>query len=88
MSKDGGGIYPNDVYQLAFDNFPDVYSDRLRDLLLTSTNPQYWVFDGAKNERLRAGRTERAKPATMTSLRTCSTTKTCALCKQACATPT
>ncbi len=50
VSKDGGGIYPNDVYQLAFDNFPDVYSDRLRDLLLTSTNPQYWVFDGAKNE--------------------------------------
>lgn len=46
----GGGSYPNDVYRLAWDGFPDVYSDRLRDLLLTSLNPQYWIFQGAKND--------------------------------------
>ncbi|MFA5957603.1 ABC transporter substrate-binding protein [Hyphomicrobium sp.] len=43
-------IYPNNLYQLAWEGFPDVYSDRLRDLLLTSTNPEYWIFEGAKND--------------------------------------
>jgi Periplasmic binding protein len=50
LTTKNGAIYPNDVYQLAWDGFPDVYSDRLRDLLLTSTNPEYWVFEGAKND--------------------------------------
>lgn len=50
LTAKGGGSYPNDVYQVAWDGFPDVYSDRLRDLLLTSTNPEYWVFEGAKND--------------------------------------
>jgi len=45
-----GGSYPNDIYMLAWDGFPDVYSDRLRDLLLTSTKPEYWVFQGKKND--------------------------------------
>ncbi len=45
-----GGSYPNDIYKLAWDGFPDVDSDRLRDLLLTSTKPEYWIFQGAKND--------------------------------------
>lgn len=45
-----GSSYPNDIYMLAWDGFPDVYSDRLRDLLLTSAKPEYWVFQGKKNE--------------------------------------
>jgi hypothetical protein len=50
LTSKGSGIYPNDLYQLAWDGFPDVYSDRLRDLLLTTPNPNYWVFEGAKND--------------------------------------
>ncbi|WP_290979865.1 ABC transporter substrate-binding protein [Hyphomicrobium sp.] len=50
VSKSGGAMYPNDVYQLAWDGFPDVYSERLRDLLLTSIHPEYWVFQGEKND--------------------------------------
>ncbi len=50
VSKSGGSIYPNDVYQLAWDGFPEVYSERLRDLLLTSIHPEYWVFQGEKND--------------------------------------
>jgi len=50
VSKSGSNVYPNDVYQLAWDGFPEVYSERLRDLLLTSVHPEYWVFAGAKND--------------------------------------
>ncbi|MFT3732873.1 MAG: ABC transporter substrate-binding protein [Hyphomicrobium sp.] len=46
----GGSFYPNDVYKLAWDGFPDVDSERLRDLLLTTNNPDYWIFQGAKND--------------------------------------
>jgi hypothetical protein len=46
----GAGNYPNDIYKLAFDELPDVDSDRLRDLFLSSPNPKNWVFQGDKNE--------------------------------------
>lgn len=47
-AKDGGN-YPNDIYLLAWDGFPYVDSERMRDLLLTSIHPEYWVFQGDKN---------------------------------------
>jgi hypothetical protein len=50
LTAKGNGSYPNDIYLMAFDGFPDVYSERLRDLLLTSIHPEYWVFEGAKND--------------------------------------
>ncbi|MET1047448.1 MAG: ABC transporter substrate-binding protein [Hyphomicrobium sp.] len=50
LSENGRGNYPNDIFSLAWDGFPDVDNDRLRDLLLTTTNPEYWIFQGAKND--------------------------------------
>lgn len=50
LTAKGNGGYPNNIYLLAWDGFPDVYSERLRDLLLTSTHPEYWVFQGEKND--------------------------------------
>jgi hypothetical protein len=49
LAGNGSGNYPNDIYLLAWDGFPEVYSDRLRDLLLTTIHPEYWVFQGDKN---------------------------------------
>lgn len=37
--------YPNDIYQLAFDNLPSLDNDRLRRLMATS-QPEEWVFEG------------------------------------------
>lgn len=45
----GSDGYPNDVYQLAWNALPDVYSERLRKLILSSPYPSHWIFAGAKN---------------------------------------
>ncbi len=39
--------YPNDIYQLAWDNLPEVYNDRLR-RLIGSDAPERWLFEGRK----------------------------------------
>jgi hypothetical protein len=49
LGLNGEDAYPNDVYQLAWDGFPDVYNDRLRKLVSDSPNPDAWIFEGAKN---------------------------------------
>ena len=40
--------YPNNLYQVAWDDLPDVYSDRLRQAI-SVTDPESWQFSGAKN---------------------------------------
>jgi ABC-type branched-subunit amino acid transport system substrate-binding protein len=49
LNLNGADSYPNDIYQLAWDGFPDVYNDRLRKLVSESQNPEAWIFSGAKN---------------------------------------
>jgi Periplasmic binding protein len=49
LVSDPANAYPNDIYQLAWDGLPDLYSDRLRKLVSNSTTPNEWVFEGAKN---------------------------------------
>ncbi len=42
--------YPSPLYQLAWDNLPELYNGRLRKLaVLSPTNP--WIFEGRKNAR-------------------------------------
>jgi ABC-type branched-subunit amino acid transport system substrate-binding protein len=42
--------YPSPLYQLAWENLPDVYNSRLRKLVVQApSNP--WIFEGAKNGR-------------------------------------
>lgn len=49
LGLDGDAAYPNDIFQLAWDGFPDVYNDRLRKLVSESSDPGAWIFQGAKN---------------------------------------
>jgi hypothetical protein len=49
LGLDGDAAYPNDIFQLAWDGFPDVYNDRLRKLVSESPDPGAWIFQGAKN---------------------------------------
>lgn len=42
--------YPSPIYQLAWDNLPELYNGRLRKLaVLAPSNP--WIFEGRKNPR-------------------------------------
>lgn len=42
--------YPSPLYQLAWDNLPEVYNSRMRKLaVLAPSNP--WIFEGRKNAR-------------------------------------
>ena len=42
--------YPSPIYQLAWDNLPELYNGRLRKLaVLSPSNP--WIFEGRKNVR-------------------------------------
>ena len=49
LDLNGDAAYPNDIFQLAWDGFPDVYNDRLRKLVSDSSDPSAWIFQGAKN---------------------------------------
>ncbi|MCB1504838.1 MAG: ABC transporter substrate-binding protein [Hyphomicrobiaceae bacterium] len=40
-------VYPNAIYQLAWDDLPDIYSNRIRRRIATG-DPASWVFEGAK----------------------------------------
>jgi hypothetical protein len=42
-----GKEYPGDIFQLAWDNLPDVFSDRLRERI-TRNGLERWTFEGAK----------------------------------------
>jgi ABC-type branched-subunit amino acid transport system substrate-binding protein len=42
-----GKEYPGDIFQLAWDNLPDVFSDRLRERVVRNGLDR-WVFEGAK----------------------------------------
>jgi hypothetical protein len=57
-----GDAYPNDIYQLAWDGFPDVYNDRLRKLISDSPNPDVWIFEGAKNNGAPGWKSGKCKP--------------------------
>jgi ABC-type branched-subunit amino acid transport system substrate-binding protein len=39
--------YPNDLYQVTWEDLPDVYNDRLR-RLVSRDAPEKWIFDGRK----------------------------------------
>ena len=45
--KPGVPEYPGDIFQLAWDNLPDVFSNRLRERIVRNGLEQ-WVFEGAK----------------------------------------
>ncbi|WP_245279885.1 ABC transporter substrate-binding protein [Hyphomicrobium sp. 99] len=49
LAGQGADAYPNDVYQLAWDGLPDVYSERLRELIWSTASPAQWIFEGKKN---------------------------------------
>lgn len=40
--------YPSDLYQVTWEDLPDVYSDRVRQAI-SLTNPEAWQFAGTKN---------------------------------------
>jgi hypothetical protein len=40
--------YPSDIYQIAWEDLPGVYNDRVRRMISTST-PKKWVFEGDRN---------------------------------------
>jgi hypothetical protein len=42
-----GKEYPGDIFQLGWDNLPDIFSDRLRDRIARN-GLERWVFEGAK----------------------------------------
>ena len=42
-----GKEYPGDIFQLGWDNLPDIFSDRLRERI-TRNGLERWVFEGAK----------------------------------------
>lgn len=62
LGLDGDAAYPNDIYQLAWDGFPDVYNDRLRKLVSDSPNPSVWIFEGAKNSAAPGWKSGKCKP--------------------------
>jgi hypothetical protein len=62
LGLDGDAAYPNDIYQLAWDGFPDVYNDRLRKLISDSANPDVWIFEGAKNNGAPGWKSGKCKP--------------------------
>jgi Periplasmic binding protein len=43
----GAPEYPGDIFQLAWENLPDVFSDRLRERIVRN-GLERWVFEGAK----------------------------------------
>jgi Periplasmic binding protein len=40
--------YPSNLYQVTWEDLPEVYNERLR-RLVTRSGPQRWMFEGAKN---------------------------------------
>src|SRR5262245_13729699 len=42
-----GREYPGDIYQLAWDNLPDIFSERLRERVIRNGLDR-WIFEGAK----------------------------------------
>ena len=42
-----GGEYPGDIFQLAWDNLPNIFSDRLR-ARVARNGLEKWIFEGAK----------------------------------------
>jgi len=62
LGLDGGNAYPNNIYQLAWDGFPEVYNDRLRKLVSDSPDPSVWIFEGAKNAAAPGWKSGKCKP--------------------------
>lgn len=58
----GGDVYPNDIYQLAWDGLPDVYNDRLRKFVSDSPDPSAWIFEGVKNKAAPGWQNGKCKP--------------------------
>ena len=48
IPSDIAGAYPSDIYQIAWEDLPGVYNDRMRRMISTST-PKKWVFEGDRN---------------------------------------
>jgi ABC-type branched-subunit amino acid transport system substrate-binding protein len=53
--------YPGDIFQLAWDNLPDVFSDRLRERIVRNGLDR-WVFAGAKVPEAPGWRSGECKP--------------------------
>ncbi len=47
LPKEVTKSYPNAIYQLAWDDLPEVYNNRIRKKIAT-TDPKLWLFEGAK----------------------------------------
>jgi hypothetical protein len=53
--------YPSNLYQVAWEDLPDVYNERLRRLVARS-GPQQWIFEGAKNQEAPGWASGECKP--------------------------
>src|SRR5205085_3665320 len=40
--------YPSDIYQIAWEDLPGVYNDRVR-RMISAASPMKWVFQGGRN---------------------------------------
>jgi len=57
----GAPEYPGDIYELAWDNLPHVFSDRLRQRIVRN-GLERWVFEGAKVPEAPGWRSGECKP--------------------------
>lgn len=53
--------YPSDIYQIAWEDLPGVYNDRVR-RLISEDNPTKWVFEGDRNSQAPGWSTGECKP--------------------------
>jgi hypothetical protein len=57
----GAPEYPGDIFQLAWDDLPDVFSDRLRERIVRN-GLERWIFEGAKAPEAPGWKTGKCKP--------------------------
>ncbi len=53
--------YPSDIYQIAWEDLPNVHSDRLR-RIISSSSPSKWIFEGDKNAQAPGWSSGECKP--------------------------
>lgn len=63
----GAPEYPGDIFQLAWDDLPDIFSDRLRDRIVRN-GLERWVFEGAKVVDAPGWKTGACKPRPATAV--------------------
>ncbi len=59
--EEGAPEYPGDIFQLAWDDLPDVFSDRLRERIIRN-GLEKWIFEGAKVPEAPGWKNGKCKP--------------------------